>query len=503
MQPVGYAKIHELTGRGALPPAKPALISPSVNRRIDDAARILFPSGVRIDDSLIGHVEFALRHENVNLALLKVALEGITRGDLAARIEATPNAEFLRKACFLWEWFREQRLEARSKTSAGYVPMLDPAKYVVVENPDRMPTYRVLDNLLGNPDFCPVVGVEALPADAPSLRSLVGEMDASLRDLEPGSALYERAITYLLLEETRKSYRIEREDPTASKEDAFVRLLRHVAEREAVDEDWLVDLQNLAVRDDFSREASFRTSQNFMVDNTNRVTFFPPAAQHLRKLMDGWMRFANDETRKMNPVVKAACVSFGFVFLHPFNDGNGRLHRFLLQHALARSGELPEDRIIPVSAVFARHLDNYAETLKAFSRPVTSLWEYRRAEETPLVVHEPGPNPYAYWDATRVASLTQWAIEQAIRVEIPNELRFLATYDSVIRRISSEHDLPSKDLSTLVRGAIELGGPISQRRRKQHARYPAAILDRIAEIVREELKEHQRAPGRASGSTHR
>ena len=32
-----------------------------------------------------------------------------------------------------------------------------------------------------------------------------------------------------------------------------------------------------------------------------------------------------------DPVLTTAVLGFGFVFIHPFEDGNGRLHRFLVQ----------------------------------------------------------------------------------------------------------------------------------------------------------------------------
>ena len=37
-------------------------------------------------------------------------------------------------------------------------------------------------------------------------------------------------------------------------------------------------------------------------------------------------------------MVAAAAVAFGFVYIHPFEDGNGRLHRWRIHHVLARAG---------------------------------------------------------------------------------------------------------------------------------------------------------------------
>jgi len=41
----------------------------------------------------------------------------------------------------------------------------------------------------------------------------------------------------------------------------------------------------------------------------------------------------------------------GFVLIHPFEDGNGRIHRFLIHHVLARRGFTPQGLLFPVSAV--------------------------------------------------------------------------------------------------------------------------------------------------------
>lgn len=73
--------------------------------------------------------------------------------------------------------------------------------------------------------------------------------------------LYKRAVQYMYLSETKGSFGIEREIANAGKEGRFVRLLQRAGEN-AVSEEWLVELQNAVVRDDFSKEASFRFKQN-------------------------------------------------------------------------------------------------------------------------------------------------------------------------------------------------------------------------------------------------
>lgn len=487
--PLGYAWIHQHLRANLPPPAKPASISNSVKSQIDTGSERLFPRNVALENSLPGHLEFALRHEDMDLALLATALTTLPAEDVASRVRKSPNGEYVRKLAYWWEWFRQEALDAPSP-SVTYVPLLDPRTNVVVANPKKAPKYRVLENQLGNRDFCPVARLPKGLSGESLLRELTQQVQALLNAGDGAHDLYERALGYIYLSETRSSFEIEREQPTASKERAFVSLLGKVNESRDLDEDWLVELQHLGVRDAFSHDMSFRTKQNWLDRDGRNVDFFPPAPEHVRALMDGLLSFANDRERSIDPIAKAAIVSFGFVYIHPFCDGNGRLHRFLLHHTLAQSGLLPDKLVIPVSAVLSKNLRRYWETLTAFSKPVTSLWDYRRADADPLVVSHPGKAPYAYWNASGVIDLVRWALTEAVQVEVPTEVRYLKVYDASRSAVDREFDLPAKDLNVLVRCAIEQGGNLSLNRRKQFFHLPTEVFDRIESIVTQQLAEH-------------
>ena len=51
-----------------------------------------------------------------------------------------------------------------------------------------------------------------------------------------------------------------------------------------------------------------------------------------------------------DPVLAATLIAFGFVLIHPFEDGNGRIHRYLVHHVLAETGFSPKGVVFPVSA---------------------------------------------------------------------------------------------------------------------------------------------------------
>ena len=60
-----------------------------------------------------------------------------------------------------------------------------------------------------------------------------------------------------------------------------------------------------------------------------------------------------EKTIGQSSVMRAAVLAFGFIYIHPLADGNGRVHRFLFNDILRRDGVLPESVILPISDVIA------------------------------------------------------------------------------------------------------------------------------------------------------
>ncbi|WP_260464170.1 Fic family protein [Burkholderia sp. Bp8963] len=458
-----------------------------MNRRVDASNQVLFPKNVAIEDSPVGHLEFALRHEGVNLEVIDAVFEHIPADELVRALECTPNRATIRRACFLWEWLTGQTLSFTTTLNTGYVDLFPPDIYVTATKPTNNQKFRVRNNALGNPDFCPVIRRVDLP-ESPSLAELMEQAKRTLETLTD-PVLYERAVDCLYLLETRSSYAIERETLSSDKQDRFIQLLRRVGETAAVSEEWLVSLQNAFVRDFDSQEASYRTTQNWLEDGVGRVTFFPPPPNDLCRAMSGWEAFVNDATRCDDTLVKTACASFGFVYLHPFHDGNGRLHRFLIQHLLAPSSALTGGALVPVSAAILKSAPEYLGVLSGFSRPVTQLWRYQRGDMAPVVIHSPGGRPYRFIDATAEVAFLHRMIRQAVEDEIPRELAWLSGYDKAYQQLDAELDLPNKDLSALIRMIQSNNGVLSENRRKQYNHVPKHILDRIEQVVREAFNQ--------------
>ena len=81
------------------------------------------------------------------------------------------------------------------------------------------------------------------------------------------------------------------------------------------------------------RDSDYRKGQNYVGESVawqrEKVHFACPKPEDLGSLMAGLISaHARMGEGGIPPVVHATAVAYGFVFLHPFEDGNGRIHRF-------------------------------------------------------------------------------------------------------------------------------------------------------------------------------
>ncbi len=72
------------------------------------------------------------------------------------------------------------------------------------------------------------------------------------------------------------------------------------------------------------------------------ANFIPPPAAQVPQLMRDWVDWVNsEEAQRYEPVMRAAIAHHGFEAVHPFEDGNGRCGRLLLNLMLMRAGYPP------------------------------------------------------------------------------------------------------------------------------------------------------------------
>ena len=271
-------------------------------------------------------------------------------------------------------------------------------------------------------------------------------------------------------------------------------LLKQAHSPRKLDEDYLVDLQNAVISNVFSQAVSFRTEQNYLSNGLRGalgVTYVPPAPELSRSLMEQLMALANQPPEEVDSLVLASIVSFGFVFVHPFMDGNGRLSRFLFHQVLCQRGALQNGLVLPVSIVLRLNESEYLGVLQAFSEQARQYWDVTYIDENQFQFEFKGHEAlYRYWDGTHCAEFMARATKQAIEQHLKEETVFLTRYDEIYRSIDRVFDIPNTDLSRLVMFCLDQNGRISNHRRKQYRyRVPEDIFDALEQAYQSATAE--------------
>lgn len=489
MPAVGYEYLRQHLGLNAFAPARPALVKPVM--RLDPNPGFIGVPAVMAptDGDLLGHVLFALKHEGTDLAILAEALPHVDAAHLLDELRLTPSGKYLRIAGFLWEAFTATELPDLPPLRGATAPVFDPARYITAPG-ERSARWKVAFNGLGSLAYCATVR-RTPEIEAGLATDILKRANRFAADTD--KPMLDRALSWAYLGETRASFEIEHETPSPDKARAFVDLLRHAHAPQALTEDYLVELQRIAVSNPFDRAATFRHEQNWLSSGAAGVlgvSYVPPPPAQVTELMQALMDFANTSARMIDPLVAAACVSFGFVFIHPFMDGNGRLSRFLFHHALSQSGRLVGGLILPVSIAMARHEADYLATLQGFSQQARKRWNVAWLDgETFDFQFTGSPAIYRYWDATACVAFGLRMAEAALSVDLRAQVEFTRRYDRIVRRINARFDIRNAVLNTLVVSALEHGS-VSQRRRDQFAHaVPAGAFDAIEQAVADVLTD--------------
>lgn len=471
-----------------LPPlTRPAQVRPVI-RVIEMPDLLAIPRHVAPPDPapILDHVLFALKHETINLAILHEALKLVPGLDLAGALAAQRTGLYLRSAAFLWEKANGQSLPIPWKTTGGnYVDIFDRETYYTGPLWERSQKYRVNFNGIGPYAFCPVVKRdEALEKRGRDVLERLGTWAADPANAE----ILDRVMNWAYLSETRDSYAIENESPSPHKERAFLQAMEHLRERTPLSEGYLVDLQNIVITTDVKLEHAFRARQNWLQRGGHgalAVRYLPPPPGFLATLMDGFMRMANAREGDVPPLVKAAVVSFGFVFLHPFMDGNGRVSRLLAHHSLNFGGAVPtvggNPALLPLSVGMKRRENDYLLALEAFSRPVRQLWDVTYIADNEFVFEfRSSPQVYAHWHADLAAAFVTTCAEMALEQSLIDETFFLQAHDRACARIDREFDLPNRTINLLIQWIHQNDDRMPERRRNA----PELILLKPGQIGR-------------------
>lgn len=421
---------------------------------------------VSIDNPMY-HLEFALKYDDLNLAFIKEVFTSVDHQTILDYIKANPNRKYPRIIGYLYEFTVGKSIEV-DVTTTNYDDILDSSRYVT-GNITRIPKWKVNDNLLGSNKFCPVIRRTTELSE-----SLDWNIEEAIENLkhEYSPEIFNRASYYLYKKESKSSSEIEKEEPSQDRMERFIVLLEDAGQKpfeESLSEKELVRLQNIIVDPRYA-EDGFRDYQNYvgqtMRDNTQKIHFVCPPPQFVRSLMQGIVDL-NKKHTSIETIIKATMVSFGYVYIHPFEDGNGRVHRFLIHDILVRDGIVPNSTILPVSAQILAHMNEYDTTLELLSKLIERKVKYDINDSGEMTVNNASEIEalYRFPDLTKHTVFLARAIQSTINKDVPEELLFLQRYDELKRDIQSIVDMPNNKVDRMILFLHQNMGKLAARKR--------------------------------------
>ena len=204
-----------------------------------------------------------------------------------------------------------------------------------------------------------------------------------------------------------------------------------------------------------------------------KVHFEAPPSKQVTEEMEQFINWFNtvhsaESKFEILPLVKAGIAHLYFVSIHPFEDGNGRIHRFLIHNVLSLQGVVPRGLMFPVSAAMLKNPADYDASLEAFSRPLLSLIDYHLDEMGQLTVENDTASWYRYMDMTAQAEALYSFVTKTIEEELVEELSFLANYDKTKKAIQDIIDMPDRLIDLFIQLCLQNNGSLSARKRTSH-----------------------------------
>lgn len=442
-----------------------------------------WPAQYQPADSFRGHFEFGLKYERLHFEFFSRLFARINPEEVAAWVRDEPTGSYARRTAFLYEWFTGQQLAVPDTApNVGYVDAIDAGLYLAARQPERVRRWRVNNNLPGLRDFCPMVWL-----GAQGERDWLYDVAAGVQKLDDtyGAELLLRSAAWLTFKESRASFAIEHEADKQDRVQRFAAAMSEFSGRmpEPLSPQSLLTLQK-AVLGPGALRVGIRHSPVFIGQSSFRaqiVHYIAPSEELVEGMLEA-LRSFEARTRGANALARAAAVSFAFVYLHPLADGNGRVHRFLVNHLLAADQVVPARIIIPVSATIAgsaRARAAYDQVLESFSRPfmqrhadgyrfgpqrtcpdgVVTDFEFTQTDDA--------QHAWRYLDLSGHARYLGGVLRQTVEHEMAQEARLLRQYDQARAAIKRQVEMPDQDADRIIGSLKQENWRISNKLRKE------------------------------------
>ena len=413
--------------------------------------------------SLGGHLEFALKHEGIDLCVLKKLFEIINPDEIIGMVNSFPTGIYSRRIWFLFEWLTGQNLDLPDIDTGNYVDVVNSTQQFAISGM-KSKRYRVVNNLPGTRDFCPLIKKDKL-IDA-YLEMKLKDKALQASSIIPKDVI-SRAAAFLLIKDSKASFAIENESASHERIERWGRIIKE-AGKIPLSINELIRLQEIVIGDARFVKTGFREADGFVGEHDRETG--APLPEHISAryedidpLIKGMIEYSVKIKGEIDPVVAAAAISFSFVYIHPFLDGNGRLHRYLIHHILSENGYNPPGLIFPVAASMLKQIEGYGKVLSGYSSRILPFIEWQPTKDHNVRVLNDTIDFYRYFDATPHVEFLFHCVSETIENDLPEEAEFLMKYDNFRNSVQEIVEMPDHLVNLLYRFLYQNEGRLSKR----------------------------------------
>lgn len=464
---VGYAALHARFHLSIPFPSIASLISRK-NRYYELENWKVYTPRYLPDDDLYSHLVFALKYEGINLLLLKKLFEHLPKKTIFDLIGSDVESQYTLRLWFLFEFLMQEKLPITdANNKIRYIPLVNEKLQFCISKGAKSPRHRIINNLPGVVNFCPLI------QKTPKLAEFI-QKDLSRKIKENMAPIHKdvlrRAASFLMLKDSKASFTIEGEPAKNRRTDLWGKAIGE-AGKNRLSHGELARLQKMVILNPAKIHMGYREKDGFIGEH-DRVTASPTPdhvsarPEDISTLMDGLLNtYDKLQQHDFDPVLSATMIAFGFVFIHPFSDGNGRIHRYLIHHILSKMKFSEQGMVFPVSTAILRHINDYQLALESYSHPLLAHIGWEETEDHNVEITNETIDYYRYFDATKLAEFLYAQIDETITSIIPEEITYLQNYDTFTHRIEQWIDLPNLGLLATFLGQNQ--GQLSQNKRER------------------------------------
>ncbi|WP_456437563.1 Fic family protein [Psychroserpens sp.] len=465
---VGYGAIIEHLKLPIPFPNTLALITKKSKKYTKEAWKV-FPTSYQPEETLYKQLVFAIKYEGINLLVFKSLFDTLFKKEIQVILHIEPMGQYSRKIWFLYEWLQQEKIDVQvDLKKRKYIPLLDESMQYAIKGTESV-RQKIINNLPGTVDFCPLIfKTEKLEIHINA--NISGKKNAFLDNIHKD--VLQRASSFLLLKDSKASFTIEGENPGNNRAMRWGKAIGQAGQKSLSIAE-LIRLQQIVIENSRFVTMGLRKKGGFVGEH-DRATG-EPIPNHISAKEDDVEQLLNglivtnvallDQT--YDAVLAAATIAFGFVFIHPFVDGNGRLHRYIIHHILAKKEFTQQGVIFPVSSSILDHIDDYKTTLESYSHSLLDYIEWKKTDDNNVEVTNKTINFYRYFDATKQAEFLYDCVEDTLDRVIPEEVAYLQNFDVFKRYIDDNFEMPDKMVAILVRFLEQNNGVLSKRALKK------------------------------------